>query len=189
MLFDFFPIGEQAHIVAENPRGPRGVSTLSVKQRNSYENLILLCPSHHQIIDKDEASYPVARLQEIKAEHEAWVNSSLSKAETMVISGLLIFTRALCGWLKDSMTIKHGRDPEWLSFVGYASTCCLGAYYMTLSVLYAAQVFIYIMFAKGGEVTIVRQIAAMSLLIIFLLGGRICGATTRNSWWQLKQLF
>ena len=38
-----FPFGEQAHIVAEEDGGPRGKSPLTLDQRNSYHNLILLC--------------------------------------------------------------------------------------------------------------------------------------------------
>jgi hypothetical protein len=40
-------VGEQAHIVAESDNGPRGNSILSLEERNSYPNLILLCPTHH----------------------------------------------------------------------------------------------------------------------------------------------
>jgi hypothetical protein len=38
------PVGEIAHIVAEQPDGPRGKSPLSTDQRNQPPNLILLCP-------------------------------------------------------------------------------------------------------------------------------------------------
>jgi hypothetical protein len=41
---DTYPIGEQAHIIAENIEGPRGNSILSAEERASYLNLILLCP-------------------------------------------------------------------------------------------------------------------------------------------------
>ena len=65
-----FPLGEQAHIVAEESTGPRGESILTPDERNRYHNLILLCPSHHTMIDKDVASFPVEKLHQIKADHE-----------------------------------------------------------------------------------------------------------------------
>jgi len=46
---DAYPLGEQAHIVAEEAIGPRGESTLSLDERNRYHNLILLCPTDHTI--------------------------------------------------------------------------------------------------------------------------------------------
>lgn len=72
-------LGEMAHIVAESPNGPRGDSPLTTEQRNLYQNLILLCNQHHQLIDSDGvlATYTVARLTAMKEEHERWVERSL----------------------------------------------------------------------------------------------------------------
>jgi hypothetical protein len=44
-------IGEMAHVIAKKPKGPRGQYE-SVS--NNYGNLILLCPTHHRMIDKAE---------------------------------------------------------------------------------------------------------------------------------------
>src|SRR5258707_376119 len=54
-------LGEIAHIVAESPDGPRGDSPLSLTERNKYENLILLCNIHHQLIDDQPQTYTVER--------------------------------------------------------------------------------------------------------------------------------
>jgi hypothetical protein len=35
-------LGEIAHVVAQQPSGPRGSSPLSTEQRNRYENTMLL---------------------------------------------------------------------------------------------------------------------------------------------------
>ena len=40
-------LGEMAHIVARSPNGPRGTQDLPVNDPDSYDNLILLCPTHH----------------------------------------------------------------------------------------------------------------------------------------------
>lgn len=71
-------VGEQAHIVAEEPDGPRGESVLSVEERNAYANMILLCPTCHTTIDKAPAEFPVELLHARKTSHELWVGESLS---------------------------------------------------------------------------------------------------------------
>ena len=60
-----------AHIVADKPNGPRGHPTLSEALKSDIHNLMLLCDSHHRLIDKiDVAGHPVVRLQEMKRQHE-----------------------------------------------------------------------------------------------------------------------
>jgi HNH endonuclease len=76
---DAFPLGEQAHIVAKEAQGPRGESILTPEERDSYSNLILLCPTHHSLIDKSESDYPPAKLHIIKSSHELWVQSKLAE--------------------------------------------------------------------------------------------------------------
>ena len=71
-------IGEQAHIVAKEKGGPRGESVLSIEERDLYSNLILLCPTHHKMIDKKPEDFPVERLHHIKINHELWVQEKLS---------------------------------------------------------------------------------------------------------------
>jgi hypothetical protein len=71
-------IGEMCHIVAESDDGPRGVSPLTPEQRDKYDNLVLMCRNHHGEIDKLEATYPIERLRQIKADHEKWVSDSVS---------------------------------------------------------------------------------------------------------------
>lgn len=63
-------IGEECHIVAKEVDGPRGDSPLSVQERDSFDNILLLCPSDHTKIDKDVISYTVERLKSIKNQHE-----------------------------------------------------------------------------------------------------------------------
>ena len=78
---DSFPLGEQAHIVGESENAARGKSPLTVDERNSYFNLILLCPTHHTIIDNDPEDYPVEKLHIMKAQHELWVEQTLSESK------------------------------------------------------------------------------------------------------------
>lgn len=63
-------IAKAAHIVGEHEGSARHDASLSLEARNSIENLILLCPTHHDVVDADEATWTVTRLQRLKAEHE-----------------------------------------------------------------------------------------------------------------------
>ena len=83
-------IGEIAHIVAESPAGPRGASSLTPAERDRYENLVLLCPTHHALVDAQAETYPVAWLHRVKREHEAWVEARLEPA-TPARAALTVF--------------------------------------------------------------------------------------------------
>ncbi len=73
-------IGEVAHIVAEQPEGPRGNSPLNLKQRNHESNLLLLCCNHHTEIDSGVEKFSTERLLELQREHSLWLKDKL-KAE------------------------------------------------------------------------------------------------------------
>ncbi|MGV9353285.1 HNH endonuclease [Streptomyces misionensis] len=64
------PTAEVAHIRALSNGGPRAVPGLSIEERNSIGNLILLCPSCHDLVDKSESEYTISALLRMKAEHE-----------------------------------------------------------------------------------------------------------------------
>jgi hypothetical protein len=72
-------LGEMAHICGDQPGSNRHDPAQSRQQRDDYENLILLCPTHHRLIDRreNETRYPVDLLQRIKSDHEAFVRSRL----------------------------------------------------------------------------------------------------------------
>lgn len=63
-------IGEQAHIRGEKPGAARHDPGQPPEERESYQNRILLCPTHHVQVDADPETWPVERLLEIKAGHE-----------------------------------------------------------------------------------------------------------------------
>lgn len=74
------PLGEMAHIVGHSPEGPRGDASFPRDQIDLYENLILLCAHHHNLVDTQWQSYPVAMLNAWKSDHEAWVRQCLDDA-------------------------------------------------------------------------------------------------------------
>lgn len=77
-------IGEMAHIKGENPTSARYDPNMCEKDRNGYENRILLCPTHHTLIDNDDQTYIAEKLFEMKREHEKMVRESLKKEEIKI---------------------------------------------------------------------------------------------------------
>jgi hypothetical protein len=60
-----------AHIVGDEPGGPRGDPLRSQALAKDRENLMLLCARHHKLIDVDAlADHPEEVLKAMKAEHE-----------------------------------------------------------------------------------------------------------------------
>jgi hypothetical protein len=66
-------IGEVCHIKAQKPGWPRYDATQPPEGRHAYDNLILLCPTHHTVVDDDDETYTVERLKKMKAHHETHV--------------------------------------------------------------------------------------------------------------------
>lgn len=81
-------LGQQAHIIAKKLNGPRGESGMSEMERNTYDNLILLCSDHHDEIDKNPDAWPSEKLHEIKRQHETWVSQKFSQAQLSEIEGI-----------------------------------------------------------------------------------------------------
>jgi hypothetical protein len=69
-------IGEVCHIKAARPEGPRFDPHQTPQERHGYGNLILLCPTHHTVIDDDVDAYTVERLLRMKSDHESRVSAA-----------------------------------------------------------------------------------------------------------------
>jgi hypothetical protein len=64
-------VGEEAHIRSGRPGGPRHEPDYPVDDINKYENLILLCPTHHTLIDAHGGdAYDADTLVKMKRRHE-----------------------------------------------------------------------------------------------------------------------
>jgi len=61
-------IAEIAHIISVN-KGARKDSNSTDTQKGNYNNLILLCPNCHTIIDKDEDDFPEKLIHKWKTDH------------------------------------------------------------------------------------------------------------------------
>jgi len=62
--------GKICHIQGKKDGSARYAPSQSDEDRHGFENLILMCGKHHDVIDDDEESYTVERLVRMKAEHE-----------------------------------------------------------------------------------------------------------------------
>ena len=71
-------VGYLAHIIASDPRGPRGSAAESHLRSNDPDNVMLLCDEHHRLIDSfapDE--YPADMLYSMRQSHRDLVRSYL----------------------------------------------------------------------------------------------------------------
>jgi hypothetical protein len=65
-----FNFGQYAHIIGDSPDGPRGDKTLSEEYCSDINNIMLLCPKHHKMIDTLVKKYSVEGLRRMKKHHE-----------------------------------------------------------------------------------------------------------------------
>lgn len=73
---DITLIGNECHVVGEKPKAARYIP--DYEGRDSYDNLILMCPKHHMIIDANESKFTVQVLREMKAAHENTITERLT---------------------------------------------------------------------------------------------------------------
>ena len=69
-----FPSSNICHIISET--GPRSQQIDGILL-NTYENLILLCPNHHNVVDRNQIFYTVEKLKSFKLKHEQNVMEKL----------------------------------------------------------------------------------------------------------------
>lgn len=103
-----YTLGEMAHIKGEKKGSNRHDATQTNEQRDGYENLILLCPNHHTLIDKPENKevYTVDILIKMKLEHESRISRCLDPTEIPNIEEL-----------KDQISIYLAENRQaWLQY-------------------------------------------------------------------------
>jgi len=77
-------VAEVCHIAAVEPGGERYNPVQTDEQRRSFENLIILCHKHHVETDEVE-EFPVEKMRELKAIHEATQGKKLFKVDESLI--------------------------------------------------------------------------------------------------------
>ncbi len=82
-----------AHIIASSPNGARGDGVKSHKLSDCIDNLMLMCPEHHKLIDDCPSDYPVEKLREMKQEQERMVESVCEALNTDQSQILLVTSK------------------------------------------------------------------------------------------------
>ncbi|MEW6276085.1 MAG: HNH endonuclease signature motif containing protein [Bacillota bacterium] len=62
-------VGDECHIISKKPGGPRYDPGVKM-ELDSYDNLILLCKTHHKLVDDQPSRFTVEYLRMVKANHE-----------------------------------------------------------------------------------------------------------------------
>lgn len=73
-------LGEMCHIHAASAGGPRHNPELEDSERSEADNLIILCPTHHSLVDQDSATYTAETLRQMKVQHETRVAAIMDSA-------------------------------------------------------------------------------------------------------------
>jgi hypothetical protein len=81
--------GQICHIRAKSPKGPRYDASQTEEERCAYANLIVLCRTHHGIIDDQPRTFTVELLKEMKEMHERDGNIELSQEDARLARLLL----------------------------------------------------------------------------------------------------
>lgn len=107
--YDPTVIGEMAHVIARKPDGPRG---LTIGGEDTYENLILLCPTHHTEIDRaPEGIFTAEIIYGWKRRHEERVRNSFLSPHFPDAQRLAIEIKRLL--VKNKITWeRYGPDSE-----------------------------------------------------------------------------
>ncbi|RSM43148.1 hypothetical protein DMA12_19555 [Amycolatopsis balhimycina DSM 5908] len=122
-------VGDEAHIAARSPGGPRHNRGPAVAL-DSYDNLILLCKVDDKKVDDQPGHYTVTRLKKIKHDHEAWVQHALdtqtslsqpsleeaNRQKAQLLSGYRVLNAAFDTWKEAIMAASDANvlrvDPE-----------------------------------------------------------------------------
>ena len=101
-------IGHMAHICGLKPSSNRHDPCQTDEDRNSYKNLILLCPNHHTAIDKreNENEYTIEKLHRMKEYHE---NNIQKKITTSSLNTKVSLAKEILPLLTDNYT-------SWLNY-------------------------------------------------------------------------
>lgn len=98
-----------AHIIASNPRGPRGDKKLSHLLSDDINNLMLMCSDHHKLIDDNEKDYTVERLKEMKRKHEERIEN-LCKLFYVPKTELLLLSSPIKGKHEVEIKVNQAAD-------------------------------------------------------------------------------
>lgn len=92
-------IGEEAHIRSSRSEGPRHDPNYAKEKLDTYDNLLLLCPTHHATIDKGGgAAWSISALERMKADHECAIDASASTNDLLARDVQELLTAQVAVW-------------------------------------------------------------------------------------------
>lgn len=135
-------VGDECHVVSGAPNGPRHDSAFDPAAIDNLGNLILLCRTHHKLVDDQPETFTADSLQQLKANHEKWVKERLAQrdqAETVRIvrnpseipQHLLLVSSAKA--LVDISHDCHGRYDDYPEDLTEADLDCVGSFLQNLT--------------------------------------------------------
>jgi hypothetical protein len=86
-------LAEICHIKGHREAAMRYDSGQTDHERHAFENLLLLCPTHHKLVDGRNASYSVQDLRKMKTEHELHAAAVTIPSDAIIIDLLDRYSR------------------------------------------------------------------------------------------------
>jgi hypothetical protein len=165
---------EVAHIVAFQPEGPRGGEKDRPPDIHCAENLMVLCPSCHKLIDDNPAQYSVKALRRYKEHHEQHIHHMTSlrpEHRTSVLTlttnigdqGAFIPFDQVIEALSPNYPVSRPGKVIDLTAIPISDTAALG------TAREAIRRGVASLFDAGGEVQAVRHLSIFALAPIPLL--------------------
>jgi hypothetical protein len=74
-------VGDECHIIGQKPDAARGTVSLDGEDPDEYANLILLCKTHHKLVDDQPEQFSADFLRALKNNHEVWVKKCLEPCQ------------------------------------------------------------------------------------------------------------
>jgi hypothetical protein len=105
-------VGDECHIISKRDSGPRSHRIHPTEMDlDGYDNLVLLCRTHHKHVDDQPNKYDVETVRSLKLTHEKWVRKSLAGNEKDTVNrsefeGVTLLSRITSG--KDLVNIVKG---------------------------------------------------------------------------------
>ena len=103
---------ELAPIYALSPDGPSYDEAVGSEVVSAPENFLILCPTHHHLVDASPAAYTATRLNDWRADAFAWANARLFTRPTPG-DGESILHEALETWERER---RNGDEVVWQQF-------------------------------------------------------------------------
>ncbi|MEU4494647.1 Shedu immune nuclease family protein [Streptomyces sp. NPDC023998] len=113
------PLLEIAYIASPVPGGPRYLNITSSRDAaDQSDNIIVLCPTHHALVDSNWEAYPVKILRQMREGHLERVNQALDgprTATSRLTEALEVWERERCNTSEEYWQKFFAERPEALA--------------------------------------------------------------------------